>query len=202
MITDLDPPPPRPRNDLRARLRPLVPRRLYRVGHEALNLAAALRWLPWREAIRLRRASGERERSLRLHPRNLLHPFLLATDPGARQSFADVVLRELYGVDVPMPEDPVIVDGGAHGGDSTTWLLSRYPAARVVAVEPAPRSHEILLANCAPYGDRVTVLRAGLWGEPGEVVLLDPGTSTGVTTVPRRANGACSSSAARCSGWR
>lgn len=169
-----------PRDDLRSRVRPLVPRRAYRAGHGLLNAAAALRRLPLREATRLLLPHDDPGALLELHPRNLLHPFLLPGDRAARRSFVDVVLRELYGVQPPREPPGVIVDGGAHVGDSTAWLLTRYPSARVVAVEPAADSHRLLVRNAAPYGERAVPVRAALWGETGRVTLTDPGASTGV----------------------
>ena len=101
----------------------------------------------------------------------------------------DVVLRELYAVDVPMPSRPVILDGGAHVGDSTAWLLSRYPAVQVVAVEPLAQSFETLVRNCAPYGERALPVRAALWGEPGKVTMRDSGASTGASVMHAGAPG-------------
>ena len=43
--------------------------------------------------------------------------------------------------------DPVIVDGGSNIGMSVLFFKALYPAANVLAFEPAARAHELLRRN-------------------------------------------------------
>jgi FkbM family methyltransferase len=51
-----------------------------------------------------------------------------------------------------------IVDLGANNGLVARWLLQRYPAARIVCVEPEPGNVEMLWHNLASYHDRASVV--------------------------------------------
>jgi FkbM family methyltransferase len=66
-----------------------------------------------------------------------------------------------------------ILDCGANVGLASVYFLNRFPRARVLAVEPDPENVAICRRNLAPYGDRATVLQAGVWG-----------CSTKLTVVP------------------
>ncbi len=50
-------------------------------------------------------------------------------------------------------------------------FLNRYPASRVIAVEPDPANFEICRMNLEPYGNRVTLIRGGIWKTPGRLAL-------------------------------
>jgi len=57
------------------------------------------------------------------------------------------VLREEYG---QLPADffpTVVVDAGAYIGDTAAYVLSRYPAARVIAVEPNAETYQLAEAK-------------------------------------------------------
>jgi FkbM family methyltransferase len=56
-----------------------------------------------------------------------------------------------------------IIDAGANCGDSTCWFLSRYPQARVIALEPDSSNFEILRRNTSLYGTRADCRQAALW---------------------------------------
>ena len=77
--------------------------------------------------------------------------------------------------DLPWSQDldspTFIIDGGANIGIASLYFLNRYPAARVVAVEPNPANFEILVKNLAPYAKRVTLLRGAIWKSNGRLHL-------------------------------
>lgn len=56
-----------------------------------------------------------------------------------------------------------IVDCGANIGCTSVYFLSKYPRARLIAVEPDSGNAEICRKNLAPFGDRARVIEAGLW---------------------------------------
>lgn len=61
-------------------------------------------------------------------------------------------------------EPSVIVDLGANTGLAARWFLERFPATRVVCVEPDPGNVAMLRDNVAGYGGRATVIAAAVGG--------------------------------------
>ena len=60
-----------------------------------------------------------------------------------------------------------IIDAGANVGYSSAYLLTRFPEASIVAIEPDPDNCKVLARNLAPYGSRVALHQAALWSEQG-----------------------------------
>lgn len=75
------------------------------------------------------------------------------------------VLREYHCLDeLSAPE--LIIDCGANAGFSTAYFLTRFPEAKVIAVEPDPGNFESLARNVAPCGARCETVEAGVWSKP------------------------------------
>jgi FkbM family methyltransferase len=75
-----------------------------------------------------------------------------------------------------LPDCKWIVDLGANIGLASRYLLERYPAARLVAVEPNPSSYAVLERNLsAVAADRATAVRGAIWDRTGPVAISDPG---------------------------
>lgn len=72
------------------------------------------------------------------------------------------VLREYEPFD-DLVDPGLIIDCGANVGMSTAYFLSRFPGAKVLAVEPDPANYQQLLHNISPYGDRARSFQAGVW---------------------------------------
>ncbi|HTT51411.1 MAG TPA: FkbM family methyltransferase [Streptosporangiaceae bacterium] len=68
----------------------------------------------------------------------------------------------------------VIVDAGAYTGLSTAYFAMRYPAAKIIAIEPDEANFRLLLRNTSAFAN-VQPVRAALWVESGSVALADPG---------------------------
>jgi FkbM family methyltransferase len=68
----------------------------------------------------------------------------------------------------------VIVDAGAYTGLSTAYFAMRYPAAKIIAIEPDEANFQLLQRNTAAFAN-VQAVRAALWVESGSVALADPG---------------------------
>jgi FkbM family methyltransferase len=79
-----------------------------------------------------------------------------------------------YGAIVRRTHAPeTIVDLGANTGLVARWLMQRYPAARLICVEPEPENVEMLARNLA---GAATIVAACIGGRERRVAL---GTSTG-----------------------
>lgn len=142
---------------------------VYRFASTALGYFYALR----REGlggVKLLRAlrhpqSGASEVILR----SMAHAILIRPGTEDVGSLINNVFREEWG-QLPRGFTPkVILDAGAYIGDTTSYFLSRFPSARVIALEPNPESHAIAHRNLVPYGDRVTLVRAALWTSIGRI---------------------------------
>ena len=81
-----------------------------------------------------------------------------------------MVMRE-YELNAHLDSPAFIIDGGANIGMASLFFLNRYPASKVVAVEPDPANFEICRLNLEPYGNRVTLIRGGIWKTAGHLAL-------------------------------
>lgn len=68
----------------------------------------------------------------------------------------------------------VIVDLGANAGYASRYLLTAFPTARLIAVEPDPENVRVCRINLDPFGDRAVVRQAAVWDKTTEL-LLQPG---------------------------
>ena len=69
-------------------------------------------------------------------------------------------------------QTPVIVDAGAHIGLATLWFATKFPRARIFAVEPAPENFEILRRN-ASFHPNITPVDAAIWDRETRVDLVN-----------------------------
>jgi FkbM family methyltransferase len=77
--------------------------------------------------------------------------------------------------EVPFEISPkFIVDAGANIGMATAFFASRYPAARIVAVEPEPSNFAVLQRNCAGLAN-VSLVNAALWPNHNSLSINDSG---------------------------
>jgi FkbM family methyltransferase len=83
------------------------------------------------------------------------------------------VVREYSCLD-EVADPRLIIDCGANVGYSSAYFLSRFPTARVIAIEPDPGNFEMLERNLRPYRDRVQALRSAVWSHAAGLVLDAP----------------------------
>ena len=103
--------------------------------------------------------------------RSLQHPFSVRRGTTDVSEFVHTVCRRTYAPGLP-GDARTILDLGANIGDTGAWLLSRYPHATVISVEPDPDNYALSAKNLAPYGARSVTQRGAVWNEDGEVSLL------------------------------
>jgi len=120
----------------------------------------------------------------------LQHPLYARSGTPDAVEIVHSVIREAYGKYLPEGEVKFVVDAGAYIGDATAWYLSRFPASRVVALEPNPESFAMLQRNCAAYGSRARTINGALWFQDGNLDLVfDPTTPTGNSVAHRESSG-------------
>lgn len=65
----------------------------------------------------------------------------------------------------------LIIDCGANIGYTSAYLLSRFPLARLIAIEPDPENFAMLEKNLARYSGRYRALRSAIWSHATGVVI-------------------------------
>lgn len=163
---------------VRSRIRAFVGYRswFYRVGSSLLNTYFAFQreGFAGLRLLAMRRSSGV---GVWLSFRHLLFPIFVRPGSDDVISLVNNVLREEYG-QMPRGFRPdTVLDAGAYIGDTTAYFLSRFPDARVIALEPYAESFRLARQNLAKYDGRAVVLQKALWDSGGTVRLA--GVQTG-----------------------
>src|ERR1035438_2312224 len=103
----------------------------------------------------------------------LAHPIEIRRGANDALELVYTAIREPYGIYAPPAPVRTIVDAGAHIGDSSAWYLTKFPKARVIALEPHPGNFKMLQRNCAPYGARAVLVPAALWSSDSKVAIME-----------------------------
>ena len=138
------------------------------IGQQIAYQRKLTRLLGWRDAVRFRasalaaRLGWHTRNSIRLHPPTLLHPVELRLASTDAEVYGQVATDEEYAA-VADRAALTIVDCGANVGLTSAYLLTRLPAAHVIAIEPFAANAEMCRRNLAPYGNRAKVIQAAVW---------------------------------------
>jgi len=100
------------------------------------------------------------------------HPISLRAGSSDMSVFKEVLLDEDYSfllADTPQ----TIIDAGANIGLSAIWFATRYPHARIIAVEAERANFELMVRNLEAYPN-VTPVHAALWPHRGVLSIEDP----------------------------
>jgi len=137
---------------------------------KSAGLFAAMRW----EVIRFAVRRGYREPAVwSLHPRQVSYPLTARLHGSSDMDcFNQIFVVEEYSGLRDLTEPSLVLDLGANVGFSSAYLLSAFPNARVIAVEPDERNIAICKANLSPYGHRVLLLHGAVWSTPKELRLI------------------------------
>jgi FkbM family methyltransferase len=89
----------------------------------------------------------------------------------------------------PFSERPrVIVDAGANIGMSTLYFASKFPAAKVIAIEPESSNFQILQANCGKLKN-VTLIHAAVWPNDEPLAVQDTSVDKWAFIVKKSSGG-------------
>ena len=137
--------------------------------------------------------TAEPSESVALNFTALKHPFFVRPGTDDVLTAVNNFVREEYGQFTPQNNPYWMIDGGAYIGDTSAYFLSRFPALRVVALEPNSESYALAEKNLRPYGDSAILLSKGLWSVEGPVRFggesiaagyREGGTEIPCTTIP------------------
>jgi FkbM family methyltransferase len=142
---------------------PLAQFRTLQTYASIIGLSAALR-VRLHDLI-LRRFDFQSSFKLKLNLKNAKYPVEMRTGKSSdREVFNQIFLYPEY-EPIGLVDPTSIIDLGANVGYSSAYFLSRYPLARVVAVEPDHENFLICRQNLAPFGLRATVVHGAAWPE-------------------------------------
>ncbi len=99
----------------------------------------------------------------KLSSRLLAHPVYFRPGTTDLHVFRQVLGKREYGCLDDCQDPKLIIDCGANVGYTSAYFLSRFPSARLIAVEPDAENYALLTRNLAPYGNRFSVVHAGVW---------------------------------------
>ncbi len=97
------------------------------------------------------------------------HPVRMRSNTSDQAVLTQVFRDNEFGALTGIDNVRLIIDCGAYIGLSALWFLNRYPAARIITIEPDRENYKILCKNLRSYGDRVRKLYAAVW--PGKARL-------------------------------
>jgi FkbM family methyltransferase len=126
---------------------------------------------------------------LRFRPRSAASPLCLNLNLGARPTpYWLFDLAHLWNLDevwlageyahLARGDFDLVLDLGANVGAASIWLHEHHPEARIVAVEPDPRTAPLLRRN-TEYFSRITVVEAAVGVEEGTAQLMADAFSWG-----------------------
>jgi FkbM family methyltransferase len=154
---------------------PDLPHLRWRVATEFARLRIELGPLGWPAALKLawERCAPKKHRG-RLRSIQLpgyRFPLFYRVGTSDADVIHQVFVRREYECAAGLAGIEFIIDCGANIGTSAFYLLHRYPAARVVVVEPDAGNMAVCRRNLTPFGDRVTYVQAGVWSTTGPLVV-------------------------------
>jgi len=88
-------------------------------------------------------------------------------------TFYQIYYYKGYDIDFDF-EPKIIFDCGANVGLAAVYFKNKYPAARVIAVEPESSNFEILLKNTEKYND-IECVKTGIWKKSTNLRIIDSG---------------------------
>ena len=89
------------------------------------------------------------------------------------ETFEEVFLTRQYDLPFAGFEPTHILDLGANVGYASVYFASRWPQARILAVEPATGNIDLLARNTRAW-NRITCLQAAVWSRPAWVQVANP----------------------------
>lgn len=99
------------------------------------------------------------------------YPILCRSDSSDIFVFGQIFAYREYRCLDEITNPKLIIDCGANIGCSSSYFLTRFPDAKVIAVEPDPENFEILSKNLAFYGKRAQLFKAAVWSHSTKLAL-------------------------------
>jgi FkbM family methyltransferase len=121
-----------------------------------------------------------------------VYSHVLGGDVLVRPGTSDMAIFDQIALQAYLPMDRplhTVIDLGANIGLTVRYWKAHWPNAKVVAVEPDPDNHAMLLANTQAQSD-VHCVHAAVWPVPGRLNLRNSGVaSSSIRTEPTEGEG-------------
>lgn len=160
-------------------------RELLKQSIKNIGLLRAVRFLVIFVLEKLGLTWHSRNSTYQLAAKYALYPLQARCGTSDIDVFRQIFVEREYACLDNVSEPDLIVDCGANVGYSSAYFLSTFPQCSVIAIEPDPSNVTVLEANLAPYGDRVTVIRAGVWSHSTGIKIVSLGEDRGWETQVR-----------------
>jgi FkbM family methyltransferase len=121
----------------------------------------------------IKRKLGMSNGLIKAERKDIRHPFYLRKRTCDIPIFDQVFIKNEYDfetIDTPK----VIVDAGANIGLASIYFANKYPASKIIAIEPEESNFKMLQLNAAPY-ENIIILQAALWDRNEEISVVDTG---------------------------
>lgn len=142
--------------------------------NKCLNFGILTRKWGLVNALRIARPHN-RDGLIRVQLRGLAHPIVLRETGVDRSVLEDVFGQGQYENAILEGVQPrLVVDAGAHIGLATVQFASRFPDAKIIAIEPNPENFALLRENAKPYPN-VEPIQAAVWPREEALAIANPG---------------------------
>lgn len=128
-----------------------------------------------RRALSIRFGDGP----MRLTSKRLKSPVYARRDTSDLMVFDQIFVEREYSCLDHLTDARTVMDLGANCGYSSAYFLSRYPQARLIAVEPDSANFAMLSQNTKPYDDRILRLEGAVWSECTQLSFDEDTTAQG-----------------------
>lgn len=117
--------------------------------------------------------------------KQLSHPIFVRNGTSDAEELIHTIVRRTYEPFTPPAKSDLklIIDAGANLGDTAAWFLSRYPAAKVVSLEPDRANFAMLERNVQAYGSRGICMNMGLWDKPANLRVVESESRTALSVI-------------------
>jgi FkbM family methyltransferase len=135
-----------------------------------LGSTTGLRWYLAQVLVRLPLPGVQ---SVKMRPPGLAYPVTVRMFPSSDGFvFDQIFVRHEYTPVCDRIADPkLILDLGANAGYASAFFASRFPSAKILALEPDPGNYQLSLRNAEAYGGRVSVMQGAVWGNTARLAL-------------------------------
>lgn len=114
-----------------------------------------------------------KKRSVRINLSGYKNSLYLRANTSDLPTFEQIFINEDYNIKVNF-EPKLIIDAGAYVGFSSVYFANRFPAANIIALEPAKSNYTILQRNTIRY-DNITAYNKGLWSKKSFLNIVNKG---------------------------
>lgn len=100
-------------------------------------------------------------------------PLIIRKGTSDIRVFKQIFLDEVYFFFPNNFIPKTIVDAGANVGYSAVWFASKFPSAKIIAIEPEQSNFEVLVQNSGSR-ENIKPINAGLWNEKSFLKINNP----------------------------